>query len=298
MTNPLISICMITYGHEKYIREAIESILMQKTNFTIELVLANDCSPDNTDQIVKDILTNHPNSGVIKYIKQPKNIGMMPNFIDAIKNCNGEYFAFCEGDDYWTDPYKLQKQVDFLEANKEVSLSGHNSNILRKDNSTVLFNKLNTTKYYTIEDVILKQWFIPTCSIVLRKNAVFPLPTWLAQVKHGDLSILLLAASKGKIYYDPTPMAVYRKHDGGVSNNVNNSVKTIVETYDLFNKHSKYKYKGIINYRNYRLLLNEAKTEHYITLRLKKIQSAIKYKVPKKPTEIIELLKVIIKQPK
>ncbi len=292
--NPKVSICMITYGHEKFIREAIEGVLMQKTSFPIELVLANDCSPDKTDKIVQEIIKNDPRSSVINYIKQPQNIGMMLNFIDALKKCKGKYIAFCEGDDYWTDPYKLQKQVDLLEDNFSISLSAHNAIIFKRDNTEEVFNKTSVNQLFSIEDVILKQWFIPTCSIVLRNDLLKTLPRWLSQVKHGDLSILLLAGLTGKIHYNPTPMAVYRKHDGGVSANPNNSVKTIVETYNLFNKHSNYKYNAIINYRNYRLLINEAKTERSISKRLKTIQAAIKYRLPKKPTEVIEILKVIV----
>ncbi len=132
-----ISIIMVTYGHEKYIREAIEGILMQRGDFNFELIIANDASPDATNQIVSEILKNHTNSDKICYIEQEKNIGMMPNFIFALQQAQGDYIALCDGDDYWTDPYKLQKQVDFLEANPDYVLSFHKVKILKPNGELV-----------------------------------------------------------------------------------------------------------------------------------------------------------------
>ncbi|QYS90774.1 glycosyltransferase [Flavobacterium covae] len=124
-----VSVCMITYNHEKYIKQAIESILMQKTNFDFELIISNDNSNDTTHKIILDLLEEHIDSKKIKYLHNKKNLGMMPNFIQAIQNCKGEYIALCEGDDYWTDPEKLQKQVDFLDTNKNFAICFHPVNI-------------------------------------------------------------------------------------------------------------------------------------------------------------------------
>ena len=109
----LLSVIMITYGHENFIEQAIKGVLIQECNFDFELIIANDCSPDNTDIIIKDIIANDPRAGKIKYVRHNNNIGMMPNFIYALQSAKGKYIALCEGDDYWTLPSKLQKQVDF-----------------------------------------------------------------------------------------------------------------------------------------------------------------------------------------
>jgi glycosyltransferase involved in cell wall biosynthesis len=122
----VVSIDMITYLHEAYITQAIEGVLMQKTNFEIELIIADDCSPDKTEEVVKNIITTHPKGHIIKYFKHESNIGMQANGMFAAKQCSGKYIAICEGDDYWTDPYKLQKQVDFLEVNEGYSSIFHN----------------------------------------------------------------------------------------------------------------------------------------------------------------------------
>ena len=113
---------MITYGHEKYIVQAVESIMMQQCEFDFELIISNDHSPDSTDYVIKKIIDEHPNSYKIKYHLQKNNIGMIPNFIFALNQAKSRYIALCDGDDYWTDPLKLQKQVDFLEANEDYSI--------------------------------------------------------------------------------------------------------------------------------------------------------------------------------
>jgi glycosyltransferase involved in cell wall biosynthesis len=122
--NIKVSVVMITFNHENYIREAIEGVLMQETDFEMELIISNDCSTDATNIVIEDFLLNHPNAFKVKYFNQEKNLGMMPNFIFTLNQSKGNYIAICEGDDYWTDTYKLQKQVDFLEANPEYVIHG------------------------------------------------------------------------------------------------------------------------------------------------------------------------------
>ena len=113
MIDITVSVVMITYNHEKFIKEALESIFSQKTNFHYELIISNDCSTDNTDEVIKKIIDKNENGSLINYTNHHKNKGMIPNFLWSIQQAKGKYIALCEGDDYWTDPYKLQKQVDF-----------------------------------------------------------------------------------------------------------------------------------------------------------------------------------------
>ena len=110
---------MLTYGHEKFIQQSIEGVFQQKTNFIVELIIANDNSPDETDDIVKSVISNAPSNIQINYKRHSTNLGMMRNFIWALKEAKGKYVAICEGDDYWTDKKKLQVQKDFLESNPE-----------------------------------------------------------------------------------------------------------------------------------------------------------------------------------
>jgi glycosyltransferase involved in cell wall biosynthesis len=118
-----VSVIMITYKHEQFIAKAIEGVLMQKCDFEVELIIADDCSPDKTEEKVFQIIKNHPKNSWIKYTKHKTNKGMISNFNWALNQCKGKYIAMCEGDDYWTDPLKLQKQVDFLEKTRNIQLA-------------------------------------------------------------------------------------------------------------------------------------------------------------------------------
>ncbi len=121
---PKISVVTITYGHQDYITETLDGVFMQQYDGPIEFIIANDNSPDNTDQVIKDYLATHkiPENFEVKYTKHPQNMGMMPNFIWALNQATTSYIALCEGDDYWTDPLKIKKQIDFLEKNLDYAL--------------------------------------------------------------------------------------------------------------------------------------------------------------------------------
>jgi len=117
---PLLSVCVITYNHEGYIRANLNSILNQECDFDFEIVIGEDCSTDATRQICEEYAKNNPR---IVLLPSDKNMGMIPNFLRTIDACKGKYIAFCEGDDYWIHPLKMQKQVDFLEKNSEYGLT-------------------------------------------------------------------------------------------------------------------------------------------------------------------------------
>ena len=120
MTEPLVSVKMITYNHAPYIAQAIEGVLQQKTNFPFELVIGEDCSTDGTREIVFEYQEKYPD--IIRVITSDKNVGMKKNGYRTTKACRGKYVAFCEGDDYWHHPDKLQKQVDYLESHPECGM--------------------------------------------------------------------------------------------------------------------------------------------------------------------------------
>lgn len=207
----MVSICMITYNHEKYLKQAIDGVLGQKTNFEIELVIANDNSPDNTDAIIQEYIRSNPNGNKIKYIHNPVNIGMMPNFINALENCAGRYVAMCEGDDYWTDEFKLQKQVDFLEKNKEYAMCFHKvsvetSGVISEDNIT-----LESPNKTTIKDLANGN-YIHTCSVMYRNRLFKNFPRYFKKSPIGDYYLHMLNSLYGDIYRLDDNMAVYRVH--------------------------------------------------------------------------------------
>jgi glycosyltransferase involved in cell wall biosynthesis len=123
--NVILSICMLTYNHEKWIGKAIEGVLMQKTNFNFELIIGEDCSNDRTREIVLSYSRMHPQ--IIRTIFNKNNLGLAKNFSQILTICKGKYIAICEGDDFWTNPHKLQYQVDFLEENPNCTIVSHNA---------------------------------------------------------------------------------------------------------------------------------------------------------------------------
>ncbi|MBX6362195.1 MAG: glycosyltransferase, partial [Acidobacterium ailaaui] len=221
----IVSVLMITYNHERYIAQAIDSVLMQKTNFDYEIVIGEDCSTDRTREIVIEYKAKYPDK--INLLLREKNVGMIPNFIDTLKACTGKYIALLEGDDYWTDPYKLQRQVDFLEANLAYSSCAHQSFVIYQfpGKLTHYFGNINSDMDLSINDVLGSRPF-HTASLVFRnsilKNSSFP-----QNITSGDRALYLLCASYGKIRYLSDPMCAYRKHDLGISSWV---------SYDLLKK--------------------------------------------------------------
>jgi glycosyltransferase involved in cell wall biosynthesis len=215
----MVSVVMITYAHEKYIENAIEGVLSQNCTFNFELIIADDSSSDNTNFIIDNIIKNHINGNIVKYKRHNVNIGMMPNFIWGLSQANGKYIALCEGDDFWTDSYKLQKQVDFLETNQNFSMCFHSVEILNETiNSNFRYPKPfnNILKFHDI----LFRHYIPTCSLVFVNDLLErPLPDWLNNSKMGDIPIELFLADKGKVFYMNDNMAVYRLNNGGITQN-------------------------------------------------------------------------------
>lgn len=245
--SPKVSVCMITYGHEKFIEEAINGVLMQECNFEIEIIISNDFSFDNTNKIVNSFIETHPRGHLIKYTMQSKNMGMMPNFIWALEKCKGKYTALCEGDDYWTDPLKLQKQIDFLDKHEDYILSFHDVDIqnTRKNNNRTyrMIGSLDKNSLETND--LLKPWFMPTCSVVFRKLENFSLPKWFALTPNGDKALLLLLSLEGKFKYLNEIMGVYRKHDNGISVSYTSytHVFSMIHLYQNFNEYTNNKFK-------------------------------------------------------
>lgn len=210
LNSETVSVIMITYGHEKYIREAIEGVLMQECSFKIELIIANDASPDKTSDVVNDILLRNPNANRIKFINRKKNIGGQNNFKDSFEQCKGKYIAHCEGDDYWTDPNKLQKQVDFLEANPDYVLTFHKIKILQPSGDLVEdFITKVPDNYQTIEGLAQHGNYIHTPSIIYR-NIIKELPFEMMISPIGDYFLYMILAQYGKLKYFEEEMAVYR----------------------------------------------------------------------------------------
>lgn len=163
---PIVSVCTITYNHEQYISEAIDSFLMQETDFPFEIVIGEDCSTDGTRKIIEEYKENYPN--VIKAIKHTENKGVIKNFYSTIKECKGKYIALCEGDDYWIDEKKLQKQYDVLEQDMGISGVYHKANIVDATNKIIKTIPWKGKTYERLDDFFEDFYQIPTCSVMMR----------------------------------------------------------------------------------------------------------------------------------
>jgi glycosyltransferase involved in cell wall biosynthesis len=236
-----LSVCLITYNHESFISQAIESVLSQKTDYPFQIVIGDDLSTDRTRSICQSYADRFPDK--VKLLAREKNLGMISNFTNTLENCKGDYIAFIEGDDYWTDPEKLQTQISFLEKNTEYSLCFHNvvNKFMRSnENAEVLFHKEMIEEEYHTED-LLKQWFIPSSSVVFRNYPDFTIPEWFMHCKSGDIPFLLLLSLRGKLKYFQNAMSVYRIHDSGMSASHNGYEKIIAMMfiYENFNIYTK-----------------------------------------------------------
>jgi glycosyltransferase involved in cell wall biosynthesis len=212
---PLVSICCITYNHEKYIRDAIESFLMQETDFPFEIIIHDDASTDRTADIIREYEKKYPE--LIRPIYQTENqyskgIGILLSLV--FKKSKGKYIAFCEGDDYWTDPLKLQKQVAFLEKNPDYVITY--TAVEAFDENGIIETYVGGALKDLSKEELKRATSINTLTTCFR-NIIKELPPEFSIAKIGDLTIwsLLGAYGKGKFIGEIKPSA-YRVHDGGV----------------------------------------------------------------------------------
>jgi len=213
MNEICVSIFMLTYNQEDFIAQAIEGVLMQKTDFSIQMVIGEDCSTDNTRNIVREYAQKYPDK--IKIILNERNIGLIANYVKTYTQCTGKYVAICDGDDYWIDPLKLQKQVDFLEENLDYSIVyTNNKNLI--PSGDVLFSDKKDNLTTTNFDQLVFENYIPSVTALFRNK---PLPEemskWIQQLPYGDWpTYLWVTVGGGKIYFLDEVTAVYRKNVG------------------------------------------------------------------------------------
>ncbi len=218
----MVSIRCLVYNHEPFLRQCLDGFVMQKTTFPFEAIVHDDASTDGSADIIREYAAKYPD--IIKPILQTENQfskkkGIVNRVLDA--HTRGKYAAICEGDDYWTDPLKLQKQVEFMEAHPEYSICYHKVQIVNSDTNEVkgefpdwLPDKPATFELCHLEErniiqtnSVLYRWrFHDECRGDLCYPGILP----------GDWLMHLLHAAKGKIYYMPEVMGAYRHHDGGI----------------------------------------------------------------------------------
>gem|GEM_PF-265522 len=245
-----ISVPIFAYNHEKYIAKALDSVLMQRTNFDYEIVIGDDFSTDNTRNILIDYKSRYPEK--IRLLFNYRNLGAHRNIEQTLHACLGTYVAVLDGDDYWTSPDKLQRQADFLTDHPHCSLCFHDALILYEDGSQQPTSYRTCQKEFsTVEDLLLDN-YIPTSSVMFRRGLVEKIPDWVGKLKMGDWPTYILYAQKGKIGYIDETMSVYVVHRGGVwsTKTWQDHTQAIIGLFEALDKHLEPKYTS-----NTRLIL-------------------------------------------
>jgi glycosyltransferase involved in cell wall biosynthesis len=222
MTNPLVSVSMITYNHEPFIAQAIEGVLRQKTSFPFELIIGEDCSTDKTRAIVLEYQKKYPD--VIRVVTSDRNVGIKKNGLRTLKAGKGKYVAFCEGDDYWHSPHKLQKQVDYLESHPECGLVYTNYDVYHVSSKQRIRDFINHRNWNLpenpgIADLVESKGgrsrSITTCTVMVRStlcNEIIEADPYLHQDQKfpmGDTQLWAEMAAKSRLHYIPESMATH-----------------------------------------------------------------------------------------
>jgi glycosyltransferase involved in cell wall biosynthesis len=214
---PLVSVKMMTYNHEPYIGQAIESVILQQTNFPFELVIGEDCSTDGTREIVFDYQKKYPE--IIRVITSDKNVGARKNNVRLAKACRGKYIAYCEGDDYWHNPEKLQIQVDYLEAHPECGLVHsdvvwHNVESCKTIPRHYKERKLSHDHENVLRSIIEFKYHVMTCTAVIRKCLLDEIHQtcrfeFSEKFLMGDIQTWIEIARRSKVKYIDETLATY-----------------------------------------------------------------------------------------
>jgi glycosyltransferase involved in cell wall biosynthesis len=211
---PLVSVLMITFNHENYIRQAVESVLAQQAGFPYELVIADDCSTDQTAAIAAEYERQNPDR--VRLLRRHRNLGATRNFVDALRQCRGRFVAILEGDDYWIVPDKLARQADLLLSHPECSICFTRTRVTYETGDCEPWDyPMWEQIYYTAKD-LLKENFVPNCTAVFRQGLLLEIPEWFYHLSFADWGLHLLLATLGDLVFLPETTAVYRVHGKGI----------------------------------------------------------------------------------
>jgi glycosyltransferase involved in cell wall biosynthesis len=261
-----VSVCIITYNHGKYIGQAVEGALMQKTEFDFEIIIGEDDSTDGTREIVTKYKEQYPDR-IRLFLNDRKNVIFINgrptgrwNFMNNIRNARGDYIALLDGDDYWTDPYKLRKQAEFLDTHPDCAMCFHDVRIVYEDDRQPvrIATPRGGKKIYTLKD-LLKGNFMHTCSVMFRKGLFPEFPDWFSRVAWADWPLHILNAEHGDIGYLPEAMGVYRVHGGGLHSSQRDidQVRAMIGIYPYLNEHLGFRYNRLIKSRIFFKLLEK-----------------------------------------
>lgn len=242
---PAVSICCATYNHVQFIRQCLDGFVMQKTNFPFEVLIHDDASTDGTQDIIREYEAKYPD--IIKPIYQKENQyskGVRVSLVYNYSRVRGKYVALCEGDDYWTDPYKLQKQVDFLENHPDYVMCSHQFNQYWQEEGRLeeIADPHFKGADYDLLNLIGGRWLTQTLTVMYRRSAL-NLQDYEKYGMSMDMILFYALLKQGKGYCFPDVMAVYRCHKGGVWSEVSLNKQRLMEfkaRIAIYNKEQSY----------------------------------------------------------
>lgn len=268
MEDILVNIKMLTYNHEKYLSRAIESVLMQKTTFSYQLIIGEDCSTDRTREIVNYYSKRYPDR--VKPIFNSVNLGPGKNSHSILRSCTAKYIAMLEGDDFWTDPNKLQMQVEYLEQNPEFSMCFTNSLVINENEEVTNYSRVpeNYKRTLTQRDILMGYCPPANTAMFRRESLPLPLPDDYGKIINGDYFLFtLLTNNKNAGYLDITTSA-YRVHSQGIWSQkpeeyvIENYIKTCRAISKIISDNKDIVENSIEN--SYRQLINLAGKEEFL----------------------------------
>jgi glycosyltransferase involved in cell wall biosynthesis len=279
-SSPKVSVLLLTYNHEKWIRQAVQSVLMQKTDFDYGVTIVEDCSSDGTRDAVIDFRQKFPERIDLSLSKE--NGEYRTNLATAFLASSGQYIAQLDGDDYWTSPHKLQKQVDFLDTHPECALCFHNVTVFNEDGtgSPWNLNPPDQEEITGLEDLLVDN-YIASCSPMFRAGVLDRLPDWYYTAAWADWPLYILHAQHGKIGYLNEVMGARRLQNEGMWARLSN-VRRVEETIRFYehigpNLDAKHKVivQGRISELSAQLVRKYRKRLRSQNVRLKELEEAL-----------------------
>jgi len=262
-----ISVVVTTYNHERYIKQCLDSIIKQKGDFNIEIIVGDDCSTDKTLEIIRDFKSEYPD--FFRILPTEQNLGVTKNLKRCLDVCSGKYIAICEGDDYWIDEYKLQKQMDFLSKNDHFSMVFSSIILLFEDKNMAQFNFYRLKKdqtQLTTEELIENNHIGNFSCCMYKSKIVKVLPNSLFNLYTVDWMFNIACSEKGKVGYLHEYQSVYRIHELGVWSGKSNieNLENLLESIDEYNAYYDYRYnESFLKHKN-RIMKNLSKMEELI----------------------------------
>lgn len=265
MNEPLVSVACVTYNQEDTVEQMLKGILEQKTSFRFEVIIHDDCSKDNTPDIIKKYADLYPDVIIPVFEKEnqfSKGKKILITYVYPL--VRGKYIAYCEGDDYWTDKYKLQKQFDALENNADCSICVHNVACITNSGMPLdekfpgidIEEGVIYANRYLQYEFVEKSWLFQTTSYFVKssimKKLCTEIPKFVNTYPVGDLPIVLLCLQEGNCYYIKRDMSVYRKNSGGVLTKNKNNIQREINYYEkMLEGHREFKKYTKNEYRKY-----------------------------------------------